>query len=153
MSVTIVSFKIGDGLSIFVCLMVLLSTGNCLSCDVWAQAPVANWTGTLRKGGISSLRDGAVLLESDAKHYSTVVKSDGTFSFRNLQPGVYSLAVNSGGHLYHRCSRASCADSRSPWLWLIFSNTIIPFLSRMNVDGYAVSWGASQRSPYRLVIL
>jgi len=88
MSVTIGSFKIGDRLSIFLCLLVLLSTGNFLSCDVWAQTPVANWTGTLRKDGISSVRDGAVQLESDAKHYSTAVKSDGTFSFRNLQPGV-----------------------------------------------------------------
>jgi hypothetical protein len=85
MSVTIGSFKIGDRLSIFVCLMVLLSTGNVLSCDVWAQTPVANWTGTLRKDGIC--QQGAVRLESDAKHYSTAVKSDGTFSFRNLQPG------------------------------------------------------------------
>jgi hypothetical protein len=49
MSVTIGSFKIGERLSIFLCLMVLLSTGNFLSCDVWAQTPVANRTGTLVK--------------------------------------------------------------------------------------------------------
>ncbi|MGA2249073.1 TonB-dependent receptor domain-containing protein [Terracidiphilus sp.] len=113
MSVTIGSFKIGGGLPIFLCIMAILSTGNFLSCDMWAQAPVANWAGTLRKDGISSVRDGAVLLESDAKHYSAPVKSDGTFSFRNLQPGVYSLTVNSGGHLYHSITKVSVSSTAS----------------------------------------
>ena len=80
---------------------------------MWAQAPIANWTGTLRKDGISRVRDGAVLLESDAKHYSAPVKSDGTFSFRNLQPGGYSLTVSSGGHLYHSITRVLVSSTAS----------------------------------------
>ncbi len=42
-------------------------------------------------------------------------------------------------YLDERCSSASCADDRSPCERLIFSKTITPFLSRTNVDGYAVS--------------
>src|ERR1700679_3655040 len=113
MSVTIGSFKIGRGLSIFLCLMAFLSTENFLRCDMLAQAPVANWAGTLRKDGISSVRDGVVLLESDAKQYSAPVKSDGTFSFRNLQPGGYSLTVSSGGHLYQRITRVLVSSTPS----------------------------------------
>jgi len=41
------------------------------------------------------------------------VKSDGTFSFRNLQPGVYSLTVNSVGHLYHSIAKVSVSLTAS----------------------------------------
>jgi len=47
--------------------------------------------------------------------------------------------------------KISFAVVRSAWPWLIFSKMIVPFRSRMKVDGYAVSPGASQRRSYRFV--
>ena len=67
--------------------------------------------------------------------------------------GLLLLQFADGLQLPEIWARTSLAVVRSPWLWLIFSNSTVRFLSSRKVDGYAVSCGAFHRTPYRFVTL
>src|SRR5882724_2997888 len=75
--------------------------------NAWAQTPASGWNGTLLNNGTSSSRDCTILLESGAEHYAVAAHADGTFSFKEVQAGLYSLTVRTGGRLYRSAAKVS----------------------------------------------
>lgn len=55
--------------------------------------------------------------------------------------------ANPSGHFRPTAVRASAADTRPPWLVLTRANVTLRSVPMTNVDGYAVSFRASHRSP------
>ncbi|MBB5326728.1 hypothetical protein [Tunturiibacter gelidoferens] len=94
--------RIGTILSLCVVLGTLFSFDNELSPMAWAQVPSSNWNGVLRTNGSLPANEGTVLLDSGTNHYSAAVDTEGAFSFRNLNSGLYSVTVLAVGNLY-RC--------------------------------------------------
>src|ERR1700743_2654783 len=111
MSLKVSSLNIGICISLFVGFMVLWGFEG--SPYAWGQMPVSEWNGILLSDGAAPNGESTVLLESDKKHYAVTAQPDGTFSFKEVQAGLYSLTVRTGSHLYRSAAKVSFPPTTS----------------------------------------
>jgi hypothetical protein len=111
MSPKISSLNIGICISLFFGLMVLWGSEGSLC--AWAQMPVSDWNGILLRNGTAPNGESTILLESDTKHYAVTAHPDGTFSFKEVEAGLYSVTVRAGSHLYRSAAKVSFPPTAS----------------------------------------